>query len=114
MNFNNFDSSELITDSTPLIKIFRLLREEPHRLFVLYENQIQGIITISDLQKIPVRIFLFGLISLLELKLTQIIRNRYKNDEWFQKVGDDGQKAVNKEYERQKLSNENIGFLDCL
>ena len=114
LNFNNFDSSELITDSTPLIKIFRLLREEPHRLFVLYENQIQGIITISDLQKIPVRIFLFGLISLLEMKMTQIIRNRYKNDEWFQKIGDDGQKAVNKEYERQKLSNENIGFLDCL
>lgn len=114
LNFNSFDSSDLIADTTPLIDVFPLLREEPHRLFVLYGNQIRGIITISDLQKIPVRIFLFGLISILEMKVTQIIRNRYKNETWEQKITYDRLKPAKKLHERQKLINENIELLDCL
>lgn len=109
-----FDDSVLIENSTPLIHIFPLLKEKPHRIFVLYENHVRGIITISDLQKITVRMFLFGLISLLEMKMTHIIRNRYENDSWKDKITPERLEAAQELYDSQKETNENIGLLDCL
>jgi hypothetical protein len=108
-----FDATELIADSTPLVDIFPILKVKS-RIFVLYGNKVQGIITISDLQKITVRMFLFGLISLLEMKITQIIRNKYKDDTWKQKITDNRLKLAQRLYDGQKLNNENIELIDCL
>lgn len=113
-SIKHFDASDLIADSTPLIDVFPLLKEEPHRLFVLFGNQVRGIITISDLQKITIRMFLFGLISLLEMKMTHVIRNRYENESWKNKITSERLEDAQEVYDDKIVTNENIGLLDCL
>ena len=114
LNIKYFNSWELIADSTPLIEIFPLLKNEPHRLFVLYGNQVNGIITISDIQKITVRIFLFGLISLLELKMTEIILDSYPDDTWKNILKDNRLQKAEKLFKWQKKNKENLELVDCL
>jgi len=43
-------------------------------LFVLSADRIWGIITRADLQKVPIRMWFFGLVSLLEMNLTAMLR----------------------------------------
>ena len=76
-----FDPSELVSEATPLMVVFKMLRDR-QRIFVLSRDQISGIATRGDLQKAPVRMWLFGLISLLEMQLVRIIRLYYADESW--------------------------------
>jgi predicted transcriptional regulator len=49
-----FHPSELVSDNTPLVDVFIIMRDEP-RVFVLYGNAVEGIITRADLQKVHVQ-----------------------------------------------------------
>ena len=53
------DSSLLISDSTPIADIFTVLNDRDFA-FVIYGNKITGIVTKADINKPPVRIYLFG------------------------------------------------------
>jgi len=77
----SFFPSEVVTDSTPLEALFKILWDSP-RVFVLENNSITGIITRADLQKAPVRILLFGLVTLLEIQVLHLIRDYYLDDSW--------------------------------
>jgi hypothetical protein len=76
-----FHPSELIAVSTPLMKLLPILKQTP-RLFVLDCNQVTGILTCGDLQKAPVRMLLFGLVTLLEMNLLRLVRLYYPLDSW--------------------------------
>ena len=75
----NFLPQDLIAISTPLIKLLPLLKNKT-RLFILDCNSVTGIVTQGDLQKSPVRMLLFSLVTLLEMNLLRIIRLYYSPD----------------------------------
>lgn len=112
-SIKTFNSLELIADSTPLVNILPLLKNR-ERIFVLYGNEVRGIITRSDLQKISVRMFFFGLISLLEMKMTKIIRDHYPDDSWKDLISPNRLQKAETLFYRQKQYHENIELLDCL
>ena len=58
----------LIAESAPIADLFRLLQQNSF-LFVLNKTKIEGIVTQADLNKPPVRVYIFGLISLLEMHM---------------------------------------------
>ncbi len=72
---------DLISDSTPLADIFNVFKNR-ERVFILIGQSIKGIITRADLNKPPVRIYLFSLISLLEMHFTYLINEMYENNSW--------------------------------
>jgi hypothetical protein len=47
-------------------------------------GHVSGIITKGDLQKAPLRMWLFGLLSLIEMQLLRLIRTTYPDDTWTQ------------------------------
>lgn len=108
-----FHSSDLISESTPLAHVLPILREKP-RIFVLYGNQIKGIITRSDLQKLTVRLFLFGIINILEMQMTRIIKNFYNENEWNNYLTLNRIEYAKRVYDIQKRNNDNIELIDCL
>jgi hypothetical protein len=101
-NIKKIDQEFLISDSTPLAEIFAVLSSR-HFCFVIYGNNISGIITRADINKPPVRIYIFGIISLLEMHLNSWINHFYPNDTWVSKVCtsrmDNAKKFTNKEKE---------------
>lgn len=108
-----FHPSELIAASTPLMELLPLLRDKP-RLFVLESNRISGIVTCGDLQKAPVRMLLFGLVTLLEMNLLRLIRIYYPDDSWQQFLKRERVIAAKHLWEQGRARNEAIDLLDYL
>lgn len=103
----------LIADSTPIPDLFELLSDKNH-LFVLNKAKIEGIVTRSDLNKPPVRIYLFSLISFLEMHMGFWVRHNYQNESWKQKISKGRLNNANKLYEDRMRKNQNIDLFECL
>ncbi len=108
-----FHPSELIAESTPLMDLLPILRDLP-RVFVLYRNRVSGIVTQGDLQKPPVRMLLFGLLTLLEMLLLRLVQAHYPHDSWQEIVISTRLQGVRNLQAERKARNEAIELADCL
>jgi hypothetical protein len=108
-----FDIELLISDSTPIPELFDLLSDRDY-LFILNKSQIKGIITKADLNKPIVRIYLFGLVSLLEMHLGFWLRNYYPEESWKKVLKDKRLEKAKKLYDIRKARNNEIDLFDCL
>lgn len=108
-----FSVSDLISDSTPLINVLTLLHDR-QRVFILTENNVTGIITRADLQKPPARILLFGLVSLLEIHLSYLVRKFYENDSWMEKLSTKRIGYAKTMMKERTDRNEKMELMDCL
>jgi hypothetical protein len=77
-----FEPEALLSDATALLSAFELLRNRGW-VFVTISDQVWGIATRGDLHKIPVRMWIFCLISLAEMHTLRIVRNLYPRQEWI-------------------------------
>ncbi len=109
----NIDPELLISDSTPIADIFTALTNRDFSL-VLYGNHIVGIITKADVNKPPVRIYLFGIISLFEMHLNSWINHFYPGDSWEHEVSEKRIKDAHDIYEIRKGNNQDLSLLECL
>ncbi len=103
----------LIQDSEPLVQAILAMRETPY-LFVESLGQVNGIITLGDIQKAPVRMWLFGLISLTEMQLLRVIRETYPQDDWQKYLSDTRLTIAQEMLEQRQASNAEIDLADCL
>jgi hypothetical protein len=103
----------LISDSTPLAEIFPVLSTKNYA-FVIYGNNITGIITKADINKPPVRIYIFGIISLLEMHFNSWINLYYPTDSWRSKVPGDRMEEANNLYQQRRRNNQELTMLECL
>lgn len=112
-NMKSFITTEVVSDSTSLLKTLYLFKETK-RIFVLEENRISKLVTHADLQKAPVQLFLFGLVSLTEMYLLQWIKKYLPYEEWKPYLNKSRlREAYRLFYERKKV-NEEIQLIDCL
>ena len=68
-------------DSAHLNEVIAALDEVP-RVFVRGYWQIAGVITRYELQKAPVRMWLFGMLTLIEMRMTGQIEETYPDEAW--------------------------------
>ena len=71
----------LIGGDAGILDFVRQADTQPYRL-VLGGTRICGLVTLSDLQKLPARAALFGLVTHLELALQEATRRAFKPSEW--------------------------------
>lgn len=110
-----FDDKDLLSEKAPMIEIFKKLRDSTKTtLFVLVFGEVAGIITRGDLQKIPVRMWLFGLISLIEMHLLRIIRSYYPEEKWRFLISKNRLDMAQKILEDRQYENIAIDLADCL
>lgn len=107
------EPEHLITDSTPIAEIFTALTNRDFS-FVLYGRHIVGIITKADINKPPVRIYLFGIISLFEMHLNSWINYYYPGDTWELEVPEKRINDAHDTYEQRKGNNQDLSLLECL
>jgi hypothetical protein len=104
---------DLISDSTPLADLLNLLRDRDHA-FVLRRSDVAGIVNRADLNKPPVRIFLFGLISMFEMHVGSWCQKFYPNDSWKTALTNGRlEKAIDLRTLRTQ-KNQDTGLFDCL
>ncbi len=67
------EPTEIVSSTTPLIDLLPNMKNRDH-LFVLEGAKLESIVTSADLQKPPVRMLLFGLVSLFDMFLLALVR----------------------------------------
>src|SRR3972149_4353113 len=106
-------ADQLISDSTPLPSVLAFLKDK-ERAFVLIGPQVRGVVTQADLNKPPVRVYLFGLISLLEMHLAFWIRAAYGDESWQRVLKNPRLDAAKKVQADRQTRNQDASLLDCL
>jgi hypothetical protein len=90
-HMRSLTADDLISDATPLSAVLKVFKKQ-HFAFVLIGPEVRGIVTRADLNKPPVRIYLFSLVSLLEMHLGFWVRAEYPDDSWQQEL--DGERLA--------------------
>jgi hypothetical protein len=80
-NRRPLDDSVLVSADAPLWDFIHTVHEQPYRL-VVEQTRITGIVTWSDLLKVPVLVLAFSLMAELELAMNRRILERYTADGW--------------------------------
>ena len=108
-----FSDEDLVDDDVPLSEIVMGLKER-NRLFVRLLGLVGGIVTKSDLLKPPVRMWLFGMITLIEMRFSAML-DRFMPDDTWEEFLSEGRLAKAKQLlEERARRNQHLRLIDCL
>jgi hypothetical protein len=110
---NQFEESQIVEFSHPIESIIEPLLKHQF-LFVKTISEVDGIITIADLEKQPLRMWLFGIISLLEMEMTKLISKKFLDDKWIRYINKSRMEKARELYKCRVEKNSEIDFLSCL
>lgn len=111
---HDFDEGrDVVQEHDTITMIFERLAEQPN-VFVRMMGQVSGIVTKGDLQKAPARMWLFGLLSLLEMHFLRIIRSRYVDSAWIEMLSKSRVEKACELLAQRAERNEAIDLADCL
>jgi len=111
-----FPPSDVLAESDSLLEAMDGLTRS-RELFVTVLGQVGGIITKGDLQKTPVRLWLFGIVSLVEMQLLRFIRTQFPDSSWAEELTPSRVQLAQKIFAERRRRNEEanvLDFADCL
>ncbi|HTN76259.1 MAG TPA: hypothetical protein VL096_13470 [Pirellulaceae bacterium] len=109
----SFAPGQVVCDALPLAQLVARLHQNSH-CFVLAWGQVGGFVERSDLQKPPARMWLFGMVTLIESRFTRLIETHCTEDEWRACVSPGRvQKAETLCTERMRAGQQ-VRLIDCL
>ncbi|MBL9168435.1 MAG: hypothetical protein JNN07_11895 [Verrucomicrobiales bacterium] len=108
-----FGAADVLPDTDALHSAFAALRDRRY-FFVTVLGHVGGIVTRGDLQKAPVRLWLFGLVSLLEMQMLRVVRERFPGDSWDSLLTSDRREGANRLFSERQRRNEASDLSDCL
>ena len=103
----------MIADTASLNEVIQKL-SATCRLFVRSFNEVNGIIQIQDLQKAPMRMWLFGLVTITELRVTRMIDEVCSQDSWQRYLSEGRLKLATALKEERCRRHQQPSLLDCL
>ncbi len=108
-----FSSDQVLSGDAGLAEVIHVLTRHDY-CFVRLLGQVHGVISRDDINKPYVRMWLFGIITLTELRITELIKAHFDDDEWQNLIPDARLKlAENLQRERKNL-NQHCELIDCL
>lgn len=111
-SMRRLDESILISAEEPLTKVLPLLQDSAYRL-VLRGPEIRGIVTRSDIIKLPVRLVAFTLITHLEMVMAEVIQTRCPSaEQWLQLLSPGRQQKMNEKFAALKGENLHLPLLE--
>lgn len=108
-----FAPSDCLRDRDPISSALAALETRP-RVWVRTRTGVTGIVTRGDLQKAPVRMWLFAGVSLLEMQMLRVIRARYPDRSWKSLVSDNRRRYAERNLDTLRRRNEGTDLEDCL
>ncbi|WP_291780741.1 hypothetical protein [Cecembia sp.] len=97
---------------TPLLMAFRMLIQRRRYFIKDEEGNPAYIVTRTDLDKIPLRIGFFGLISLFETHMKELVRKHLPH--WEESITENRVGQARNLYEWKKARGEEIDLVQCL
>lgn len=103
---------DVVAGDTPISRAAELLALRPFYL-VLEQTCITRVLTVSDLNLLPVRTHLHMVLDHLESLMAASIESASPRDGWLGSLGPDKQKAVRELYEQKKQDDFDTRLVDC-
>ena len=107
------DDRMLVAATDPLLDLIEALADPPHYRLVLRNRRIDGIVTLSDLQRLAVRSLLFSRVAHVELLLARWLRERCGTREeiWLGALSDGRRSKLEKQLAELRLANMEVDLL---
>jgi hypothetical protein len=109
----SFDDAIVLHDSTSLLKLLLKLSQNSFA-FITILGRVGGIITHADLQKPPVRMWLFGIVTLIEMRFAELIDLNCPEDTWKKYVSEMRLEKARTLLEERSRRNQRLQLVDCL
>lgn len=110
---HEFLEGDIVLDSAGFPQLVTLLKDRS-QLFVDVLGQVGGIVTRTDLEKPSVRMWLFGMITIIEMGLTRLIELAYPDGSWQQHLSQGRLDKAQTLLEERRRRQQDIDLLDCL
>jgi CBS domain-containing protein len=105
---------KIVSSNTRITEMFDLFKTSRF-FFVLEGNKEVGIVTYSDMNKGPVRAWLFLLVSKLEYLLIERIKKWYADPNlWLRKLSARRQAKIQRTFQNKRKANVDTSYEDCL
>ena len=104
---------DLVPDTANLTDVVKSLAINK-QCFVNILDRVGAIVTLSDLEKPPMRMFMFGIITLGEMVITEIIRHRYSDGSWQEFLSEQRLAKAKLLQEERQRRGQNVDLVDCL
>ena len=104
---------DLVPETANLIDVVKSLAVN-EQCFVTILDRVGAIITMSDLEKPPMRMFLFGMITMIEMTMTEILRRRYPENSWQVHLSASRVDVARKLQEERARRGQQVDLIDCL
>jgi len=108
-----FDAVTVLGDNAPIIEAIRALQDQPVA-FVKILGEVGGLVTRTDLQDPPVRMWLFGLLTAIEMRFQTLIQGRFADESWMQYVSPARVEKARLLLEERQRRNQTPTLIDCL
>jgi hypothetical protein len=108
-----FPAGSILPDSAPLSAAVRVLAAAPHA-FVTAFAEVAAVVRRDDVQKAPGRMWLFGMVTMIELRYTRLIDEHCPNGSWLEFVSEGRLKKAEELMAERNRRNRSVGLLDCL
>jgi hypothetical protein len=97
---HRFHPDEIVEDCASLFETIRTLQRHS-RCFVSCLGEVSAVVVPAHLEKPPMRMWLFGMITIVEVKLAEEIHRRFPDDGWQQHLSE-GRLAKTRELARER------------
>ncbi len=108
-----FEESDIVADSACLQTVVGRLVDKP-QLFVTSFGRIGGIVSRSDLLKPPMRMWLFGMVTIIEMSFVEAIEWKYPDDTWKESLSASRLEKAETLLAERKRRNQDLDLIDCL
>jgi hypothetical protein len=107
------DDANVVAETLPLAALILRLKDQP-RLFVLAFGQVSGVVNRGDVQKPPGRMWLFGMITLLEMRFSRMIEQLCPGDSWTTYLSEGRLEKAQQLLAHRRTRNQHLSLADCL
>jgi CBS domain-containing protein len=107
------DRAAVLADTAPLTAAVAALAAAP-QAFVTALGRVAGIVTRADLLKPAVRMWLFGAVTLVELRYAQLIDRYYPDGAWRQHLSAGRLEKAEQLLAERRRRRQDLTLLDCL
>jgi len=109
----HFTTDQVITGDATLSDVIHVLTRHDY-CFISLLGEVVGVICRDDINKPMVRMWLFGLITMIEMRVVQLIQTKYPEAAWQSTLSEERlAKAQGMQQERQRR-NQHCLLIDCL
>jgi len=108
-----FEDKQIVAEDTSFSSLIKILDGHDY-CFLTLLGSVAAVVERGDLEKPPLRMWLFGMVTIAEMSMTRAIRELYPNDSWTSQLSAGRLEKARRLMEERARRNLPAILLDCL